>query len=31
MKNYKYEQNTTKKFSIKGELSENGKVITYVD
>lgn len=31
MKNYKYEKNTVKKFSIKGDLSDNGKVITYID
>lgn len=29
--NYKYNKNTTEKFTIKGELSENGKVITYVN
>ena len=30
-KNYKYERNTTSKFSIKGLLSEDGETITYID
>ncbi len=31
MQNYKYNKVTTKKFSIKGELSNDGKIITYVN
>ena len=31
MKNYKYEKNIVEKFSIKGDLSEDGNVITYID
>ena len=31
MQNYKYNKVTTKKFSIKGELSTDGKTITYVN
>lgn len=29
--NYKYNQVTTKKFAIKGKLSDDGKTIFYVD
>ena len=29
--NYKYKRSTTNKFSIKGELSDDGKEISYVD
>lgn len=31
MQNYKYERNTTNKFSIKGLLSQDGETITYID
>lgn len=31
MANYKYNQITTTKFSIKGNLSDDGKYITYID
>lgn len=29
--NYKYNKVTNEKFAIKGELSEDGKVITYIN
>lgn len=31
MQNYKYNKVTTEKFSIKGELSADGKMISYVN
>lgn len=31
MQNYSYKRNTVDKFSIKGTLSDDGRVITYVN
>lgn len=31
MQNYTYKKNMVEKFSIKGELSDDGKIINYID